>query len=162
MPYLVSYGTSLSDILEKNDCVGIGSASLIYNVSPGIVVKTIRRQCSDIEENPLRREINFYECLSKRQRRCPHITECFLALADYLFLSFCELNNLHHRFSERQDREILPDGFPGRLLRVNNYEDPALIARWIQQLTSALEYIEKMGFSHNDVHQEFQYEIIRL
>lgn len=40
----------------------------------------------------------------------------------------------------------------GRLKRVNNLEDPALIARWIQQVTSALEYVEKMGFSHNDLH----------
>ncbi|OJD13177.1 serine/threonine protein kinase [Emergomyces pasteurianus Ep9510] len=135
---------SYADTLERNDCVGTGSVSLVYNVSPTIVVKTVRGQRSTTEEHPFRREIKFYECLNKRQDRCPDIVECFLALPDHLFLSYCDLNNL--------PREELPNGWPGRLICVNSYEDHALIARWIQQVTSALEYIEKMGFSHNDVH----------
>ncbi|PGH02087.1 serine/threonine protein kinase [Helicocarpus griseus UAMH5409] len=39
----------------------------------------------------------------------------------------------------------------GKLIRVRHYEDPALIARWAQQLTSALEHLEKMGLCHNDL-----------
>ncbi|KAL5334932.1 kinase-like domain-containing protein [Aspergillus crustosus] len=42
--------------------------------------------------------------------------------------------------------------FRGRLITVKEYEDFVLIARWIQQLTSALAYVEKMGFCHNDLH----------
>lgn len=56
------------------------------------------------------------------------------------------------RFHEHQERETGTNGFQGRLIRVKEYEDPALIARWIQQLTSALEYVEKMDFCHNDLH----------
>lgn len=33
---------SYSIILEKDDCVGVGSDSLVYNVSLTIVVKTVR------------------------------------------------------------------------------------------------------------------------
>lgn len=150
--FLTHMVRSYSDTLEKNNCVGAGSGSLVYNVSPNIVVKVVRGQRSEEEEHPFLREINFYECLNKHQNRCPDIVECFLALPDHLFLSYCGLNNMSYRFSERQTRETLPDGWPGRLMCVNNYEEPALIARWIQQITSALEYVEKMGFSHNDVH----------
>ncbi|KAL3473174.1 kinase-like domain-containing protein [Aspergillus californicus] len=45
-----------------------------------------------------------------------------------------------------------PDQFPVRLLHVKEYEDPGLVARWIRQLTPALEYVESMGCAHNDVH----------
>jgi serine/threonine protein kinase len=141
-----------SDILEKNDCVGSGSVCLIYKVSPTIAVKTIRHEHTETHEHPFQREVAFYECLNTRQDRCPDIIECFLAFQDHLFLSYCDLNNICHRYCGRQSRETLPDGFPGRLIRVNEYEDPALIARWIRQVTAALEYVEKMGFAHNDVH----------
>lgn len=40
-----------------------------------------------------------------------------------------------------------------RPIRVRQYEEPALIARWIQQLTSVLEeYVKKLDFCHNDLH----------
>lgn len=143
---------SYDETLEKNDCVGVGSACLVYNVSPTIAVKTVRGKRSKSEKHPFLEEIKFYECLKKRPDHCPDILECFLTLPDYLFLLYCDLNNLRDRITERQTRETLPDGFPGRLVRVNSYEDPALIARWLQQLTSALEYVEKMGYSHNDIH----------
>lgn len=97
---------SYSSILEKNNCVGTGSVSFVYNVSSTIAVKTVRGQHSkkeeEEEEHPFHREIHFYECLNKRQdRRCPDILECFLALPDNLFLSYCPLNDIHYRFSER-------------------------------------------------------------
>lgn len=142
---------SFSDTLEKNVCVGTGSSCLIYHVSPTIVVKAVRR--STIEGNhPFLREIAFYKSLNERQDRCADIIECFLALPDYLFLSYCDLNQLGLRLSERQTCEALPDGSPGRVIRVNEFYEPSLIARWIQQVASALEYIEKMGLAHNDVH----------
>lgn len=64
----------------------------------------------------------------------------------------CDSNSMIHRSAARQTRETLPDGLPGRLLQVNEHEELSLITRWIQQLTSALEYVEKTGFSHHDVH----------
>lgn len=73
-------------------------------------------------------------------------------LPDYLFLSYCTHQAIAPRFYERQERETGTNGFHGRLIRVKEYEDPALIARWIQQITSALEYVEKVGFCHNDLH----------
>lgn len=139
-------------ILKKNDCVGFGNKSTVYKVRPTIVVKTVNDQTSKAEEHPFLREIQFYECLNERQDRCPDIVQCFLTLPDHLFLSYCEFNRIDLRFSEYQEREKRSDGFSGRLIRVNNYEDPALIARWMQQVSSALEYVEKMGFSHNDLH----------
>ena len=138
--------------LKKNDCVGFGNKSIVYKVGPTIVVKTVRDQNPKAEEHPFLRELNFYRCLNKRQDRSPDIVQCFLALPDHLFLSYCDSNRIDLRFSEHQEREKRLDGFPGRLIRVNNYENPALIARWIQQITSALEYVEKIGFSHNDLH----------
>jgi serine/threonine protein kinase len=142
--------TMIFDSLEKHDCVGCGNKSIVYKVSPTIVVKKAR-QNSD-ENHAFLREIEFYRCLAKRQDRCPDIVECFLALPDHLFLFYCDLNRVDLRYSEHQEREKCADGFPGRLIRVNHNESSALIARWIQQITSALEYVEKMGFCHNDLH----------
>lgn len=140
-----------SGTLRKNDGAGHGNKSLVYKVSPTIVVKALSDQKHE-EEHPFRREIEFYGLLAKRQDRCPDIIECFLALPNYLFLSYCDLNRIDLRFYEYQDREKRVDGFSGRFIRMNNYEDPALIARWIQQVTSAIEYLVKMGFCHNDLH----------
>lgn len=142
--------TMVPDPLKKNDCVGFGNKSIVYKVKPTIVVKTAHNQSSKTEEHPFDRELEFYKSLHERQDRCPHIIECFLALPDHLFLLYCSRIDL--RFLENQEREERANGFRGRLIRVKNYEDPALIARWIQQVTSALEYVEKMGFSHNDLH----------
>ncbi|KAK2873756.1 hypothetical protein FQN49_002102 [Arthroderma sp. PD_2] len=139
--------------LKKNDCVGSGNKSIVYKVGLSIVVKAVRDQSSKAEgQHPFLREIDFYKRLNQQQDRCPNIIECFLALPDHLFLSYCNLNRIQLRFAEYQHRQADSNGFPGRLIRVDQYEDPALIGRWIQQVTSALEYIEKMGFSHNDLH----------
>ena len=104
--------------LKKNDCVGFGNKSLVYKVGPGIVMKTVRDQNSKAEEHPFFRELNFYKRLIQQQDRCPDIVQCFLALPDYLFLSYCDSNQIDLRFSEYQEREKRCDGFPGRLLRI--------------------------------------------
>lgn len=141
------------DTLNKHDWVGGGAYAQVYRVSPTIVVKTVRPDRSPEEEetaeHPLLKDIAFYKRLNERPDRCPHIVECFLTLPDHIFLSFCANKALIYRFRERQERGN--GKFFGRLIRVRDYEDPALIARWIQQLTSALEYVEKMGFCHNDL-----------
>ena len=106
----------ISDPLKQNDCVGFGTKCIVYKVSPTIVVKTVHDQSSKEEEHPLLREIKFYEGLNKRQDRYPRIIECFLALPDYLFLSYCDLHRIDLRFSEHQEREKRLDDFPGRLI----------------------------------------------
>lgn len=144
-----------ANALEKHNWVGGGLDAYIYHVAPTIVVKTVRRDRSADEmaaEHPFLKEVAFFKRLNKCQDRCPNIVECFLILSDHLFLSYCTHGAIALRFYERQEREIGTNGFQGRLIRVKQYEEPALIARWIQQLTSALEYVEKMGFSHNDLH----------
>lgn len=141
--------------LEEHNWVGGGLDAYIYHVAPTIVVKTVRRDRTPEEkaaEHPFLKEIAFYKRLNECQDRCPNIVECFLVLPDYLFLSYCAHKAIAPRFYERQEREAGTNGFHGRLIRVKEYEDPALIARWIQQITSALEYVEKMGFCHNDLH----------
>lgn len=90
--------------------------------------------------------------MNERQDRCQNIIECFLILPDHLFLSYCTNKAIAPRLFERQEREKSRNGIQGCLIRVKEYEDPALVARWIQQLTSALEYVEKLGFCHNDLH----------
>ncbi|PGH09925.1 serine/threonine protein kinase [Helicocarpus griseus UAMH5409] len=55
------------------------------------------------------------------------------------------------RLLEHQEREPGIDGLRGRLICVKEYEEPALVAQWIQQLSSAIEFVEKMGFCHNDL-----------
>ncbi|KAM5434131.1 hypothetical protein McanMca71_001572 [Microsporum canis] len=141
------------DTLNKHHCVGVGGYAYVYHVSPTIVVKTVRPDRDHEEEkvmgHPLQKDIAFYKCLNERQDRCPHIVECFLIFPEHLFLSFCANKAIIYRFHEYQEREN--DHFFGRLIRVKDYEDPTLIARWIQQLTSALEYVERMGFCHNDL-----------
>ncbi|PGH29097.1 TK/ABL protein kinase [[Emmonsia] crescens] len=148
-------GFHYADTLEKHNWVGGGLDAYIYHVSPAIVVKTVRRDRTPDEEaaeHPFIKEIAFYKCLNERQDRCSNIVECFLALPDHIFLSYCTHQSITPRFYERQEREASSNGIHGRLIRVKEYEDPALIARWIQQITSALEYVEKMGFCHNDLH----------
>lgn len=73
-------------------------------------------------------------------------------LPDHLFLSYCTHKSISPRLYERQEREKAKGTLRGGLVRVKEYEDPALVARWMQQLTSALEYVEKLGFCHNDLH----------
>ena len=140
--------------LEQHNWVGGGLDAYIYHVTPTIVVKTVRQDRTPEEkalEHPFRKEIEFFKRL-KSQDRCPDIVECFLMLPDYLFLSYCSHKALAPRFYERQEREKGTGGLHGRLIRVKEYEDHALIARWIQQLASALEFVEKIGFCHNDLH----------
>ena len=124
----------------------------LSTVGQTIVVETVRDRNPKAEEHPFLRELNFYRCLNKRQDCSPDVVQCFVALPDNVFISYCNYNRIDLRFSECQEREKRSDGFPGRLIRVKNYENPALIARWIQQITSALEYVEKLSFSHNDLH----------
>lgn len=125
------------DTLDKHGCIGVGGYAYIYLVSPTIVVKTVRPDRDHEEEkvmgHPLRGDITFYKALNERRDRCPHIVECFLTFPDHLFLSFCANKALIYRFHERQEREN--NDFFSRLIRIKDYEDPALIARWIQQLT---------------------------
>ncbi|RDW83578.1 uncharacterized protein DSM5745_03904 [Aspergillus mulundensis] len=146
--------------LKRKDGVGTGNRSIVHRVTPTIVVKRvcdkgfwegIPEESYDNGEHPFARELAFYKALNSRQDRCPEIVACFLALPDYFFLSYCELNRLDLRYFERQEREVRPSGLHGRLIRVTGYEDIGLVARWVIQVTSALAYVEKMGFCHNDI-----------
>ncbi|KAJ5971970.1 uncharacterized protein N7479_001888 [Penicillium vulpinum] len=144
-----------TDALEKHNWIGGGLDAYIYHVTPTIVVKTVRCDRTPEEkaaEHPFLKEIAFYKRLNECQDRCLNIVECLLMLPDYLFLSYCTHKAIAPRFYECQERETGTNGFHGRLIRAKEYEDPTLIARWIQQLTSALDYVEKMGFCHNDLH----------
>ena len=146
-------GFHYADTLEKHNWVGGGLDAYIYHVSPTIVVKTRRpgRTAEEeaAEQHPFLKETAFYGRLNESNDRCSSIIECFLILPDNFFLSYCMHNSVAHRLYERHERETTVNG---RRISVKEYEDPGLIARWIQQLTSALEYIEKMGFCHNDLH----------
>lgn len=149
-----SMGFHCADTLEKHDSVGGGLDAYIYRVAPTIAVKTVRHDRTpdqEAAEHPFLKEIAFYKRLNERRDRCQNIIQSFLILPDHLFLSYCTHKSLAPRFYERQERDK-SDGYHGRLLRVKEYEDPALIALWIEQVTSALEYVEKMGFCHNDLH----------
>lgn len=140
-----------ADTLKKHNGAGSGAYSFVYHVSPTIVVKSIRPDLSrdEEEEHPFYRDIAFYKRLHEHHDRCPHIVDCFLILPDHLFLSFCANKTFIHHFHEYQEREN--NRFFGRLIRIKKYEDPALIARWIQQLALALEYVEKLGFCYKDL-----------
>ncbi|KAJ5217360.1 hypothetical protein N7468_010368 [Penicillium chermesinum] len=114
-----------ADALEQHNWIGGGLDAYIYRVTPTIVVKTVRRDRTPEEkaaEHPFLKEISFYKRLNACRDQCPNIVECN-----------------RPRFYERQERETGINGFYGRLIRVKEFEDPALIARWIQQITSALE-----------------------
>ncbi|EEQ35129.1 hypothetical protein McanMca71_001684 [Microsporum canis] len=143
-------------ILEHCEGVGFGCESIVHRVSPTIVVKRLQ-SCKFKAEgrpHPFLLEVKFYNRLIERQDRCADIVACYLALPDHIFLSYCSGNRIDKRYFEYQKREKRPNRpneYFGRLVGVNYHEDPALIARWVRQVASALEYVEKMGFCHNDV-----------
>ncbi|EER29792.1 kinase domain containing protein [Coccidioides posadasii C735 delta SOWgp] len=142
------------DTAEKHNWVAGGSYSNIHRVTPSIVVKIVRPKLKEEGlEHPFFREISFFKRMNDRQDRCFHIVECFLTFPDHIFLSYCPNQTVGHRLRPRQEREPGVNGFQGRVSRVKEYEDPALVARWLQQLGSALEYVEKIGFCHNDLHE---------
>lgn len=142
-----------ADTLEKHDNVGTGAYSIVYHVTPTLVVKKVRPEEKETEaEHPFLAEIRFFKDMNKRNDRCSSIIDCFLTYPDHIFLSYCPNNQLDRRLLGHQEREPGVDGLPGRLIHVKEYEDPALVARWIQQLSSALEFVETMGFCHNDLH----------
>lgn len=148
-------GFHYTDILERHDWVGGGLDAYIYHVTPTIVVKTVRRDRTPEEEaaeHPFLKEITFYKLLNGCKNRPQSIIECFFILPDHLFLSYCPHKSIAHRFYKRQERETASNFFLGRLVKVKEHEDPSLIARWIQQSTSALAFVEKLGFCHNDLH----------
>lgn len=150
-------GFHYTGALEKHDVVGIGLHAYIYHVTPAIVVKTVHRDGNPEEaaEHPFTKEIAFYKRLNEREDRCSSIIDCSLILPNHLFLSYCPHRTIALRLYDRQEREGREEGsnrLRGRLIRVKEYEAPACIARCIQQITSALEYVEKMGFCHNDLH----------
>ncbi|CAG8391186.1 unnamed protein product [Penicillium salamii] len=148
-------GFHYADTLKKHSCVGSGSDAHIYHVTPTIVVKTVRPGRTpeqDAAGHPFLKEIALFKKLNERQDRCQDIVEYFLILPDHLFLSYCTNRAIAPRLFERQEREKTRNGIRGCLIRVKEYEDPTLVARWIQQLTSALEHVEKLGFCHNDLH----------
>ncbi|KAJ5087201.1 hypothetical protein N7456_010817 [Penicillium angulare] len=143
--------------IEGYDVVGDGDDTFVHRVTPTIVVKIVRRSNLNPqhqpENHPLYEELEFYKCLHERQDRCADIVECFLTLPDSIFLSNCSNGTIENRLWARQERQNPTTGYwYGGLIRVTEYEDPALIARWIQQPKSALEHVEKLGFCHNDLH----------
>ena len=124
-----------ADALQEHKWIGGGLDAYVYHVTPTIVVKTVRRDRAPEEkaaDHPFLKEIAFYKRLYECRDQCPNIVECFLMLPDYLFLSYYthQANQaIASRFYERQERETGTNGFYGRLIRVKEYEDPALIAR---------------------------------
>ncbi|KAM5494714.1 hypothetical protein MaudMau93_000010 [Microsporum audouinii] len=159
--------------IRKKDCVGCGAKANVHRASETIVVKV--SNSSAPTEDPFLQEVKFYKRLFEEKDRCLDIVDCFIALPNYIFLSYCCNDNLARRFFKYQEREIRPNGRPGKLLGIKNmrtlrlfpngynnspqpflgikvYEDPTLIARWIQQLSSALAFMEKLGYTHNDLH----------
>ncbi|KAJ6015817.1 hypothetical protein N7540_010408 [Penicillium herquei] len=144
-----------ADTLEKNWLVGGGTDALVYHVTPIIVVKAIRanrKPKKEDQEHPFDKEIAFYKGMRDHKDRCQDIVQCFLILTDHLFLSYCEYRSLGSRLGPHQEREVTETAYFGRLIRIKEYEDPNLVARWIQQLSSALAHVEKLCFCHNDLH----------
>lgn len=125
-PPVINHGTSFPDPWRRM-IVGTRGVALVYHVSPNIMVKAVEGRRSEHEQQPFHREIKFYERLNKRQDRCSDIIDCFLALPDHVFLSFCDLGSLSHRFRGRQIRETLPNGLSNRLVQVKEHEELALI-----------------------------------
>ncbi|KAM5442933.1 hypothetical protein MferCBS31731_001805 [Microsporum ferrugineum] len=136
--------------IRKKDCVGCGAKANVHKASETIVVKVSNSNAPT--EDPFLQEVKFYKRLFEEKDRCLDIVDCFIALPNYIFLSYCCNDNLARRFFKYQKREIRPNGRPGKLLGIKEYEDPMLIARWIQQLSSALAFMEKLGYTHNDLH----------
>ena len=152
--YKFTMTISSTETAEKHNWVCGGSYSNIHHVAPSIVVKIVRPDVKAQEpEHPFLKEIAFFKRMNESQNECSSIIECFLVFPDHIFLSFCPNRTVGHRLHPRQEREPGVNGFPGRVSRVKEYEDPALIARWLRQLSSALEYIEKLGFCHDDIHE---------
>ncbi|EGD92388.1 serine/threonine protein kinase [Trichophyton rubrum D6] len=138
--------------IRRKDCVGSGAKANVHKANETIVVKVPNSSTIAEGNSPFSQEAKFYNRVLGEKERCPDIVECFIASSDFIFLSYCCNNTLAHRYFKYQEREIRPNGRPGKLLSVKEYEDPALIARWIQQLTSALAFMEKLGYTHNDLH----------
>lgn len=131
-----------SDTVEQNHRVGSGSAS---SSKPSVALLWWRLS----GPNCLSGKTPFswtktHECFNKREDWCLDIVEGFLALLNHLFLSYCDSNDLYYRYPRNQTQEELLNDLP-RLICVIEYEDSALIARWIRQINSALEYVEKNG-----------------
>ncbi|EFR01314.1 serine/threonine protein kinase [Nannizzia gypsea CBS 118893] len=138
--------------IKRKEGIGFGVKANIHRASATIVVKVPNSEALAAEKEPFLEEAKFYNRLFEEKEKCLDIVECFVALPDFIFLSYCCNDNLARHFFNYQEREVLPYGSPGKLISVKQYEDPALIARWIRQLASALAFVEKLGYTHNDQH----------
>ncbi|PGG96768.1 serine/threonine protein kinase [Helicocarpus griseus UAMH5409] len=120
---------------EKHNWVAGDSYSNIHRVNRNTVVKIARPRLKEKgPEHPFFRENLFFKRMNECKDRCPSIIECFLTFSDHIFLSYCPNQTVGHRLHPPQEREPGVNGFHGRL-------------------GSALEYIEKMGYCHNDLHE---------
>ncbi|EGE01208.1 TKL protein kinase [Trichophyton equinum CBS 127.97] len=117
------------DTLDKHGCIGVGGYAYIYLVSPTIVVKTLSTSAATGARISWNASLRFPTISSSHSAQTRHSsTASMSARSEKITISLADLSVLRIM----RTPHLLPGGYNS-------------------SLTSALEYVEKMGFCHNDL-----------
>lgn len=123
--------------------LSLGAIGWVYQINDRIALKYARTP--DSEE--LARENDMFDIFEKHHPPCPYVIQSFLRLPDANFLAFMSGGSLDDRLKSHQVR----DGPFGKVLCVNKTEPVELVRQWLQELCSAVVWLESLGYVHGDL-----------
>lgn len=119
-----------------------GAIGWVYQINDRIALKYARKP--DTEE--FARENGMFD-LFEEHLYCPHVIQSFLRLPNANFLAFMSGGSLEDRLRSHQIR----DSHFGKVLRVDKTEPVELVEQWLRELSSAVVWLESLGYVHGDL-----------
>ncbi|CZT13963.1 uncharacterized protein RAG0_17648 [Rhynchosporium agropyri] len=134
--------------------ISLGAIGYVSKVNDHIAVKTLRSggRNDEYRRRKFAIESEIYDFLEAQNPLCPDVSRSFLRVPMGNFLALCSGGNLFIRLQQHQVR--YPDEPSGRLVEVKATEPTDLIEQWIMELSSAVAWLESLGYAHTDIRPE--------
>ncbi|EPE05425.1 protein kinase domain-containing protein [Ophiostoma piceae UAMH 11346] len=129
--------------LSRYEFISRGAVGWVTRINDRIVLKYAREANSEA----FAQENTFYDLFEQQETPCPYILQSFLRMPDYNFLANMSGGSLDDRLRSCQVRA----GPFGRVLEVKKTEPEERVALWFRELTSAVVWLESLGFVHGDL-----------
>lgn len=133
---------SLPGKISNYEFIALGAIGCVYQLSARIAIKFTLEPGAE----ELTKENSMFD-LFEKHAPCPHVVQSFLRIPGANFLAFMSGGSLYIRLRSRQVR----DGPFGKVLRVEKTEPVELVGRWPGELTSAVVWLEGLGYVHGDL-----------
>ncbi|ESZ96916.1 protein kinase domain-containing protein [Sclerotinia borealis F-4128] len=122
-----------------------GATGWVYKINNRIALKIPRK--GSHEEFAC--EVKFYNILESHSPPCPDISRSFLRVPKGNFMAFCSGGSLDQRLQEHQTRGGKSQQF--KILGINKCEPLHLVEQWAAELSSAVAWLESLGYCHTDI-----------